>query len=239
MEKTRILENYQAVRKRIAFAAEAAGRDSAAIKIVVVTKGHPLEVVQEAFVAGARLFGENYVEEGVAKIESLKLSGVEWHMIGHVQSRKARQVCQYFDTLHSLDSEKLARRLDSFSAEIDRKPTAFLECNVSGEVSKFGLPAWDEQGWESLIPLIRSITGYSNLHVQGLMTMAPYSSNPEDSRPFFHRLRKFSQFLEHSISDARFDDLSMGMSGDFEAAIAEGATIVRIGTAIFGSRPTY
>ena len=239
MEQARILENYLEVKRRIAFAAETAGRDPAAIKIVVVTKGHPLEVIREAFASGIRIFGENYVDEGVAKLQALQLPGVEWHMIGHVQSRKARTVCKFFDSLHSLDSEKLARRLDSFSAELDRKMPVFLECNVSGEASKFGLPAWNESGWESLIPLIRSITGSSNLRMQGLMTMAPYSIDPEDSRPYFQRLREFSQFLERRIPDARFDELSMGMSGDFEAAVEEGATIVRIGTAILGSRPTF
>lgn len=237
MDRSRILKNYLEIKHRIAFAAESAGRNPAAIKVVVVTKGQPPETVQEAFAAGARIFGENYVEEGVAKIHALQMTGVEWHMIGHVQSRKARQVCQYFDTLHSLDSEKLARRLDSFCSEIDRVLPVFLECNVSGEASKFGLPAWDEQGWENLIPVIRSIIGCSQLHVRGLMTMAPYSPDPEDSRPYFRRLREFSQYLERSIPDARFDELSMGMSGDFEAAITEGATIVRIGTAILGSRP--
>jgi len=237
VEQASILENYLEIKRRIAFAAESAGRDPAAIKVVVVTKGHPPETIQEAFSAGARIFGENYVEEGVAKLQALELTGVDWHMIGHVQSRKARQVCQYFDTLHSLDSEKLARRLDGFCAEIDRILPVFLECNVSGEASKFGLPVWDEQGWENLIPVIRSITGCSKLHVRGLMTMAPYSLDPEDSRLHFRRLREFSQYLERSIPDAKFDELSMGMSGDFETAIAEGATIVRIGTAILGSRP--
>ena len=237
MEQARILENYLEIKRRIAIAAESIGRDPAAIKVVVVTKGHPPEAVQEAFAAGARIFGENYVEEGVVKIQALQLTGVDWHMLGHVQSRKARQVCQYYDTLHSLDSEKLARRLNGFCAEIDRLLPVFLECNVSGEASKFGLPAWDEQDWASLIPIIRSITGCSKLHVRGLMTMAPYSLDPEDSRPHFRRLRKFSQFLGRSIPDARFDELSMGMSGDYETAITEGATIVRIGTAILGSRP--
>jgi len=237
MERASILENYLEIKRRIAFAAEAAGRDPAGIKVVVVTKGHPPEAVQEAFEAGARIFGENYIEEGVAKLQSLQLPGVDWHMIGHVQSRKARQVCQYFDSLHSLDSEKLARRLDGFCADYDRRLPVFLECNVSGEASKFGLPAWNEQDWESLVPTIRSITGCLKLHVRGLMTMAPYSLDPEDSRPYFQKLRELSQFLKRSIPDSRFDELSMGMSGDFEIAITEGATIIRIGTAILGPRP--
>lgn len=157
-------------------------------------------------------------------------------MIGHVQSRKARQVCEYFTCMHSLDSEKLARRLDNFSSINRRRLPALLECNMSGEVTKFGFPAHAEANWESLVPPIRLISSFPNIQVCGLMTMAPYSTDSETARPVFRKLREFSLFLKDRIPEAGFDELSMGMSADFEVAVEEGATIVRIGTAILGSR---
>lgn len=237
MEKAHIEENYLEVKSRLAWAAAAAGRDPAAIKIVVVSKGHPLEVIQRAYEAGIRTFGENYVEEGLGKLQALHASQAEWHMIGHVQSRKARLVSEYFDWVHSLDSVKLAKRLDSFSGMFGRRLPALLECNMSGEQTKFGFPAFDERNWDALLPELHSIVASANLNVRGLMTMAPYSTDPEQARPCFRRLRDFSLYLSQRIPQATFDELSMGMSGDYMVAVEEGATIVRIGTAILGSRP--
>lgn len=233
-----ILQNYRQVLQQIGEVAISAGRDPQAIKLVVVTKGHPLESVQSAIEAGARFFGENYAEEGAAKkLACAGVAGLEWHMIGHIQSRKARLVAQHFDWLHSLDSLKLALRLDRFAAELGRKIPLLLECNVSGEQTKFGLPAWDETRWEQLLPEVSRMAALANLELRGLMTMAPYFDEPEPARPYFSRLRRLQAFFSRRLPQVRWDELSMGMSGDFTVAIQEGATILRIGTAILGPRP--
>lgn len=232
-----ILSNYLKVLERIDQAARSRGRASEEIKLVVVTKGHPLQDVQVAINAGLSIFGENYVQEGLEKIQACKGMGdIEWHMIGHVQSRKARDVCQYFQMVHSLDSIKLALRLDRSSAELERKIPVLLECNVSGEETKFGWPAWEENQWPMLLPEFAQIIELSNLQVLGLMTMAPFYSEAEPSRIFFQILSRLKEYLASHFPDQPWRELSMGMSGDFEVAIQEGATIVRIGTAIMGVR---
>lgn len=233
-----ILENYRQVLQQIGEVASSAGRDPQAIKLVVVTKGHPLESIQCAIEAGVRFFGENYAEEGVAKkLACAGTAGLEWHMIGHIQSRKARLVAQHFDWLHSLDSLKLALRLDRFAAELGRKIPLLLECNVSGEQTKFGWPAWDETHWEALVPEVSQIAGLANLELRGLMTMAPFFDEPEPARPYFRRLRMLQEFFSRRLPQVCWQELSMGMSGDFPVAIQEGATLLRIGTAIMGARP--
>lgn len=234
-----ILANYYKVLEQIDAATASVGRDPQSVKLVVVTKGHPLESVRQALAAGIRVFGENYAEEGAAKkLACMDVAGVEWHMIGHVQSRKARLVCEHFDWLHSLDSLKLAKRLDRFAAELGRKIPLLLECNVSGEESKFGWPAWDETRWDALLPEIAQVVELTNLELRGLMTMAPFFEQSEPARPYFRRLVRLQAYLSQQLPRARWDELSMGMSGDFSVAIQEGATIVRIGTAVMGHRPT-
>jgi pyridoxal phosphate enzyme (YggS family) len=158
-------------------------------------------------------------------------------MIGHIQSRKARLVSENFDWIHSLDSLKLARRLDQFAAEASRRIPVLLECNVSGEGSKSGWEAWREEDWPKLLPELEAVAAYEHLEVHGLMTMAPYLADPEKARPYFNRLRRLQAFLTAQLPQANWHELSMGMSDDFEIAIQEGATIVRIGTAILGPRP--
>lgn len=233
-----IAENYRRVVDDIEQTALQAGRQPAAIRLVTVTKGHPVEAIREALQAGACWLGENYVEEALPKIAGLAgMTGVEWHMIGHVQSRKAQLVSQSFGMLHSLDSLKLAKRLDRFSAEQGRVLPALLECNVSGEETKHGWSAWDEAAWDTLLPDIHEISALPNLRVTGLMTMAPYSDDPEHSRPYFQRLRRLADYLQAQLPEIAFSELSMGMSGDYRVAIQEGATILRIGTAIMGVRP--
>jgi hypothetical protein len=230
--------NYHRVLEQIANAAISAGRDPQSVKLVVVTKGHPVEAVLQALRAGIRVFGENYAEEGVAKkLACGAIARVEWHMIGHVQSRKAQLVCQHFDWMHSLDSLKLAQRLNRFAAEFGRKLPLLLECNVSGEETKYGWPAWDENQWEALLPEVAQVVELENLEVRGLMTMAPFFDEPEPARPYFRRLRRLQEFFERCLPQANWQELSMGMSGDYTVAIQEGATIVRIGTAIMGPRP--
>ncbi len=235
-----IRERYQRVLERIEAAAQRAGRDPRSVRLVVVTKAQPLEVVRAALKAGVRILGENYAEEAVEKINSLKDEFVvEWHMIGHVQSRKAALVAAHFDLLHSLDSLKLARRLDAFCAQAGRVLPAMLEFNVGGEESKFGFPAWDEKAWPSLLPEVEAILQLSHLRLRGLMTMPPLFDQPEQSRPYFQRLRRLQEFLAQRFPQADWSELSMGTSLDYETAIQEGATFVRIGTAIVGSRPSH
>ncbi|HIE57282.1 MAG TPA: YggS family pyridoxal phosphate-dependent enzyme [Anaerolineales bacterium] len=231
-----IAENYRRVLENIARTAQKAGRNPDDVQLVVVTKGHPVETAQAVVAAGARCLGENYVEEALPKIEVLSAAGLEWHMIGHVQSRKARHVVDSFAWVHSVDRLKLARRLDRFAGERGQVLPILLECNVSGEETKFGWPVWDEPRWpefaEDLVPLME----LPHLEVRGLMTMPPYDPDPEKSRPYFERLVRLRDFLAIRFPDADWSELSMGMSNDYEVAVQSGATIVRVGTAIVGPR---
>ncbi len=232
-----IEKNYLAVMDGIEAAAHSVGRDSHDIKLVTVTKGHPLESVLAVISAGAQHLGENYAEEGVEKILACTAyTQINWHMIGHIQSRKARLVCQYFDCIHSLDSLKLARRLDCFAEEQGRRLPVLLECNMSGETSKHGFTAWDEGQWERLFPEISTVLAFTHLNVQGLMTMAPYFSDPELARPYYQKLRRLGEFFQANFPEASWLEYSMGMSADYQIAIQEGATQVRVGTAIMGER---
>jgi PLP dependent protein len=237
-----IRRNYSRVLEQIDIAARSTGRDPAVVRLLVVTKGHPVEAVRQAVTAGIRLLGENYVEEAIEKMQILTsqaiggLSEVEWHMIGHLQSRKARSVCQHFACLHSLDSLKLAERLDRFAGELGRKLPVLLECNVSGEQTKFGYPVWREDAWPELVGEFSRLQELPHLQVRGLMTMAPFFDQPEPARPYFRRLRRFQAFLVQSLPHLDWAELSMGMSGDFTVAVQEGATLVRVGTAILGAR---
>lgn len=232
-----IRENYLSTLDQIAAAARRSGRAPGDVRLVVVTKSQPLEVVQAALEAGVRILGENYPEEGVTKIQSLpRQSGVEWHMIGHVQSRKARLVAEHFELLHSLDSLKLAGRLDRFAAEQNRVLPVLLEFNVGGEESKSGWDASDDSHWDVFLPDVRSILDLPNLRVHGLMTMPPLETDPEDARRFFQRLRLLRDHLASAFPQADWRELSMGTSADYPVAVEEGATLVRVGTAIVGAR---
>jgi pyridoxal phosphate enzyme (YggS family) len=232
-----IRENYQRVLDQIADSARRSGRDPGTVRLVVVTKTQPLEIVQAAIEAGVRILGENYPEEGVMKIQSLPAeTGVEWHMIGHVQSRKARLVADHFALLHSLDSLKLALRLDRFAAAGDHTLPVLLELNVSGEESKSGWDASTDVQWESVLPEVAELLELPHLQVQGLMTMPPLGTEPEDSRRFFQRLRSLRDQLARQFPQVGWHELSMGTSSDFQVAVEEGATLVRVGTAIVGTR---
>ena len=232
-----IRENYQFTLDEIANAARKSNRDANEIRLVVVTKSQPIEIVQAAIEAGVRILGENYPEEGVMKIQSLAgQSKVEWHMIGHVQSRKVSLVAEHFALLHSLDSLKLAQRLDRFATEKNRVLPVLLEFNVGGEQSKSGWDASDESQWAQLLPDVSSILDLPNLEVHGLMTMPPLETDPEDSRRFFQRLRFLRDHLASQFPNADWHELSMGTSADYTVAVEEGATLVRVGTAIVGAR---
>ena len=232
-----IRENYQYTLDQIAASAQKSGRNPEDIRLVVVTKSQPVEVARAAIEAGVRMLGENYPEEGVTKIQSLpSQSGVEWHMIGHVQSRKARLVAENFELLHSLDSLKLARRLDRFSAEQNRILPVLLEFNVGGEDTKSGWDASNDSHWNNFLPDVQSILDLPNLSVHGLMTMPPLGTAPENSRRFFQRLRLLRDHLASLHADTDWHELSMGTSADYTVAVEEGATLVRVGTAIVGAR---
>ena len=232
-----IRERYLATLDHIAAAARKSGRDPQEIRLVVVTKSQPLEVAQAAIEAGARFLGENYPEEGVMKIQSLAAqSGVEWHMIGHVQSRKARLIADHFALLHSLDSLKLAQRLDKSAGESGHILPVLLEFNVGGEESKSGWSASDESQWDRFLPEVNALLDMPHLRVCGLMTMPPLETNPEDSRRFFQRLRLLRDHLADQFPQADWRELSMGTSADYAVAVEEGATLVRVGTAIVGAR---
>ncbi len=234
-----IQERYLGALDRIAGAAKRSGRSPEAVKLVVVTKAQPVETARAAIEAGVRILGENYAEEGVTKIQSLaNFSAVEWHMIGHVQSRKAQLVAGNFNFMHSLDSLKLARRLDRFCAEAGRILPVLLEVNVGGEESKSGWDASEESKWQALPGEIAEIFTLPNLKVLGLMSMPPLGNDAEFSRPYFQKLWRLREFLTRQFPQAAISELSMGTSFDYEVAVEEGATYVRVGTAIVGPRQT-
>jgi PLP dependent protein len=232
-----IRERYLGTLDVIASAAKRSGRSAEAVRLVVVTKSQPVDVVRAAIEAGAVIVGENYAEEGVTKIQSLRdFSAVEWHMIGHVQSRKAALIAQNFNFMHSLDSLKLAKKLDRFCGEFGRTLPVLLEFNVGGEASKGGWEASDETRWAQLSAEISEVFALPNLRVHGLMSMPPLGESAEFSRPYFQKLRRLQEFLASQFQSADLAELSMGTSSDYEVAVEEGATFVRVGTAIVGPR---
>jgi pyridoxal phosphate enzyme (YggS family) len=223
------------VRNRVAKSAERAGRDPASIHLLAVSKGQPADAIREAADSGQREFGENYLEEAEPKIRTLG-PDLTWHMIGHVQSRKAKAVVAGFAMVHSVDSPALAGRLSRFAAESGKAVPIFLECNVSGEATKFGWAAGDESDWDTVLAEWRNILDLPGLRVAGLMTMAPYAADPEASRPVFRKLRMLRDRACGAFPGSGLWALSMGMSDDFEPAIEEGASYLRVGRAIFGER---
>ncbi len=234
----KIQHNLTTVQNQIASAARSVDRSPDDVRLVVVTKAQPVEVLQSVIEAGAAILGENYPEETVPKIEALGHPvKVAWHMIGHLQSRKAALVADEFDMLQSLDSLKLAERLERLMVERERVLPVLLEFNVGGEASKYGWQAQDESHWPDLYPDIARLLELKHLSVRGLMTMPPLFDDPEQARPFFASLRRLRDYLAEQFPQATFYELSMGTSADFTAAIQEGATLVRVGRAIVGPRP--
>lgn len=220
----------------MAAAAARAGRSIAEISLVVVTKGHPAALIRNLYQLGVRASGESYVEEALRKREELaELGDLQWHMIGHVQSRKADDVARNFQMVHAVDSVRLARRLDRFSAQTGRRLSVLLEFNVSREATKYGFPI-DGIEMGSALADIEETLQLPNLQVRGLMCMAPVVENTEEARPYFAQARQIRDKLAARFPTLDWSQLSMGMSDDFEAAILEGATIIRVGTAIVGPR---
>ncbi len=241
---TTIAERLARVHAQIAASCAAVGRSPDEVLLVAVSKTHPPATILEALNAGQHDFGENRPEEAVAKIAAVQSAGPavspRWHMIGHVQSRKARLVVPRFDMIHSLDSVRLAVKYNSLASELNCELDVLLEMNVSGEESKsgFATAGWPDSSTvrESLWSDIRSILSMSALRVRGLMTMAPLVEDPEEVRPVFASLRGLRDALRCDFGQVDWAHLSMGMSDDYAVAITEGATIVRVGRAIFGPR---
>jgi pyridoxal phosphate enzyme (YggS family) len=235
-EEPAIAENLGRVRSRVAAAAQRVGREPGSVRVVAVTKGQPLERVRQAYALGVRDLGENRVEEAIPRQRALEdLPGLRWHMIGHVQSRKARDVPSAFVLVHSVDRWKIAQAFDRYAAAAGQSLPVLLECNVSGEATKEGWAFSDRAGWDAMLREIEAVCSLQRLRVLGLMTMAPWTDRPEAVRPVFVRLRELRDFLAARLPGP-WNELSMGMTDDFEVAIEEGATIVRIGRAIFGER---
>ena len=219
------------IRDRIQSAALAAGRSPETVRLVAVSKTVPAERVRQAVEAGITLLGENYIQEARDKIETLAALDVAWHFIGHLQSNKAKYAVRLFDMVHSVDSPKLARELDKQAAKIGKRQDILIQVNTGKEASKSGV--YEEEA----LALVRQAGRMENLCVKGLMTLPPYFNAPEKVRPFFRALRELrDRIRDEALPGVSMEELSMGMTGDFEAAIQEGATLVRIGTALFGER---
>lgn len=230
-----ISENVAVIRERIAAAAaRRAGRSPDDIALMAVTKTHPPEMIQEAYAAGLRLFGENRVQEFSEKAPVVVgLAGAEWHMIGHLQSNKAAKAAELFIGVDSVDSVKLAERLDAAAESLNKKLDVLIEVNVGGEAAKSGV-ATDSTELEQLLAAAPRL---QFLNMRGLMTVPPFTDDPEGARPFFRKLRELrDRIATRKLPSVGMDVLSMGMSHDFEVAIAEGSTCVRVGTGIFGER---
>jgi pyridoxal phosphate enzyme (YggS family) len=218
-----------AVRRRLERAARSAGRDPSAIRLVAVSKTFPAEAVREAAAAGQVDFGENKVQEGLQKIAATRDLSLRWHLLGHLQSNKARRAAASFHAIQSIDSLDLLRRVDDAAADAGTAPELFVQVDLAGEATKFGTP-------EAAVPALFEAP-LRAARLVGLMLLPPWTENPEDARPWFRRLRELREALvARGISPERLRELSMGMSHDFEVAVQEGSTLVRIGTAIFGAR---
>lgn len=229
-----IADNLARVRERIAMAAGRGGRSAAEITLMAVSKTFPAERILEAYAAGVRVFGENRVQEFAGKAALVRgLEGAEFHLIGHLQSNKAVKAAELFDAIDSLDSARLAHKLNEAAAHLGRRIPVLIEINLAGEEQKSGVA----EGSYALEELLDAAPGLENLEFRGLMAIPPYTEDPEGARPFFRKLREMrDQLKARGLPRVSFDVLSMGMSHDFEVALAEGATCVRIGTAIFGDR---
>ena len=228
-------ENISRIRERIAAAANRAKRNPAEIALMAVTKTFPPESIRDAYEAGLRLFGENRVQEFAGKAEALRdLHDADWHMIGHLQSNKAAKAVELFAAIDSVESVRLAQKLDAAAQELGRQLRVLIEINIGGEAAKSGMQPQSRE----LEKLLQSAADLKHLEIRGLMTVPPFTENPEQARPYFRKLRLLRDDIAlRGVPGISMDVLSMGMSHDFEVAIEEGSTCVRLGTAIFGERP--
>ena len=227
-----VASNYRMILQRIDEAAARAGRDPDEVKLLGAAKAQSVERMRAAIIAGVKLIGENYVQEAHAKKEAIS-ERAEWHMIGHLQRNKAKTAVEVFDVIQSLDSIALARELAKEGAKRNKRVRALVEVNLGGEESKSGIAE------EKVEELLRAAGELSSLSIEGLMAVPPFRQNPEDVRPYFRRLRELrARLREGCIPNIDLKELSMGMTHDYTVAVEEGATIVRIGTALFGPRKT-
>ena len=229
-----VAENIQRVRERIAAAAHRAGRRDEEVALMAVSKTFPPDIIRKAYAAGLRLFGENRVQEFAAKAPSLQdLASAEWHMIGHLQSNKAAEAAELFSAVDSVDSLKLAQKLNREAHKVAKAITVLIEINVGGEPAKSGVAADSRE----LNDILEAAAGLESIRIRGLMTIPPFSEDAQLARTYFQRLRRLAEQIRgQNINGVAMDVLSMGMSHDFEVAIEEGSTCVRVGTAIFGER---
>ena len=229
-----IAENIARVRERIRIAAERAGRDPDGIALMAVSKTFPASSIREAYAAGLRVFGENRVQEFAGKVEDLRdLEQARWHMIGHLQSNKAAKTAELFHAVDSVDSLKLAEKLNEAARNVGMKLAVLIEINVGGEAAKTGAAPDSTE----LDRLLSAAARLEHLEIRGLMTVPPFTDDPQGARPYFRKLRELrDQISARKLPGLGLDILSMGMSHDFEAAIEEGSTCVRVGTGIFGMR---
>ncbi len=225
-----IAERLQEIHTRINAAADRVGRNPADVRLVAVSKTRPATDVSAAFRAGQRIFGENYVQELNEKVVRVA-EPVEWHFIGHLQSNKVRQIAGKVALIHSVDRLSLAGEIDRQWGKLEKVCDVLVQVNIAGEATKSGTTG------EGALRLVRDIARLPNLRVRGLMTMPPFFDDPEAARPYFRELKRLAGLIAgEDVPGVEMKELSMGMSGDFEAAIQEGATLVRVGTAIFGER---
>lgn len=226
-----IRERLALVRQRIARAAQRAGRQAKNVTLIAVSKTFDSVIVRQAIDAGARDLGENRVQEAVSKIEQVGRANIRWHLIGHLQSNKAQQAVETFDVIHTVDSRRLVERLDRYAGEAKRRPVVLLQVDLAREPTKSGA---DEA---ELPAIVEALDSAHNLDFKGLMVLPPFFDSPEQTRGYFRRLRELLEsFNSNRAPERRLTELSMGMSHDFEVAIEEGSTMVRVGTAIFGER---
>ena len=226
-----IAANLADVRSRLARASERAGRAPSSVRLIAISKTHPADHVRAAFAAGQTRFGENRVQEALEKIGVSADMPIEWHLVGHLQTNKARKAAGAFACIHSIDGAELLRRVDDAAAEADSTPELFVQVDLAGEPTKHGATS------EALLSIFEAAGGCRAAVVTGLMVLPPFTSDPEDARPYFRRLKDVRDELAgRGVPPSMLRELSMGMSHDFEVAIEEGATLVRVGTAIFGER---
>lgn len=230
-----IQPRLEQVKQQISMAADNSGRPPEAVQIVAITKGQPVSAIQAAFALGLDQIGENRVEEALPKQEILNGSEITWHMVGHIQSRKASEIPGHFSWVHSIDRMKIADRINRFAMEQGVRISVLLECNVSGEGSKGGWQLADQAAWSEYLPVLTDVLKFPGLNVMGLMTMAPWVQDEFILRSTFQTLCKLRDYLSNALNHS-FPELSMGMSDDYQIAIEEGATMVRLGRALFGAR---
>lgn len=226
-----IQSNLKKIHDDIRAAAQKSGQDASRVTLIAVSKKKPPEMIQQAIDAGQKDFGENYIQEAMEKIDLLGRKSAIWHFIGHLQSNKAKFAVKYFDLIHTVDKVKLAKEINRQAQKIGKMQEILLQVNISQETTKSGAKE------NEIVAIAKQVYRFDNLHISGLMCMPPFFDDPEDARIYFKRLKQISKDIEAlNLPNTSMTHLSMGMSNDFPVAVEEGATLVRVGTAIFGAR---